>query len=74
MKVNDLTRSALKWRRGVRKLTSEGFQQVKYRNYLEWQEVITDVKVGPDGRTLFWKKEMVSVTPRPSPEPSRQTS
>lgn len=63
MKFTVLTRNALWTRRERRKLSREGWEEVGESGGRLWElhrgyrigHVITDVRIGPEGRTLFIK-------------------
>ena len=61
MKVSTLTRETLRVRRTKRDLELHGFEEIGERGGKLWElhrggrtdHVITDVEIGPDGKTLF---------------------
>lgn len=58
MKLTWLTRDILRYRRRKRELEANGYRHLElYRNQPDYDEIITDVVIMPDGRSLFWKKE-----------------
>jgi hypothetical protein len=63
MKLTPVSREILQYRRAVRKLTKDGYEEVGegggklWELYRGWRydHVITDVVIGPDRRALFIK-------------------
>jgi hypothetical protein len=63
MKVTDFTRDALRCRRARKQLAAEGFEEVgenggmlwKLHRGVRWREIITDVRIAPEGKSLFIK-------------------
>lgn len=71
MKVTDFTRSRLKQRRERRALVAAGYEEVGADGGPLWElqrgarrlgHVITDVKIAPEGRTVFVKIATDQVT------------
>jgi hypothetical protein len=57
MKMTAEVSRILAYRRAVRKLKKQDFENVElYRNRPAWNKVITDVVIGPDKTTLWWKQ------------------
>lgn len=63
MIVNDLTRRAMKYRKGNASLSAEGFIRISEHGDPLWKfqrggwasRIITDVRIGPDGKELWIK-------------------
>lgn len=71
MKVTELTKNALKYRREVKRLEAEGFRKAAepfwelHRGAL-WDHVITEVVIGPDRKSIWCKLEKDPDAQRPS--------
>jgi hypothetical protein len=64
MKVTQTTKNALQYRRAARALKVQGFERVElYRNAPGYQEIITDVVIGPGGTSLWWKRSKIEPPP-----------
>jgi hypothetical protein len=63
MKLTERSRDILKYRRAVRDLKADGFEEVGEGGGKIWElhrgwryrHIITDVKIGPDGKSLYIK-------------------
>lgn len=63
MKVTELTRRALNYRRTVKKWLTEGYEEIGERGGKLWEvyrgcrrgQIIKDARIAPDGKSLFVK-------------------
>lgn len=60
MLVTKFTRKVLAYRRGVKRLEEDGFREIALLRGCAYGEVFTDVKIGPDGTTIWVKVEKKS--------------
>jgi hypothetical protein len=69
MRVTPFTRNTLRYRRAVRKLRLAGFEEVGEGGGRLWElhrgartdHVITDVRIGPDRKTVWIKTAKVAI-------------